>query len=141
MDCGIEHATSPIVPIKWHHILVQVDLYVEDDAARARLTGLTTSSNGVDELRYLFVTSAVSVVDDEPSGKFCESDNLPGLGRVTALVRKADGSRCERCWNYSMQLGRLSGHAHICDRCAPVVEQMGFELPEAEAPREPAAAA
>jgi isoleucyl-tRNA synthetase len=37
-------------------------------------------------------------------------------------VRRAEGGKCERCWNYSSQVGRLSVHAGVCQRCARVLQ-------------------
>ena len=108
-------------------------IHVEDEAARAQLRALNGATNGVDELRYLFVTSAVTVLDAAPAGDFVEAETVPGLGAVTAAVCKADGRRCARCWNYSTHVGELEGHPELCERCAPVVTALGFELPPAAA--------
>ncbi|MCK9595138.1 MAG: hypothetical protein M0R35_05620, partial [Candidatus Omnitrophica bacterium] len=34
---------------------------------------------------------------------------------------KADGTKCERCWNYSQSVGRDPTHNRICDKCLAVV--------------------
>ncbi|MBI5233258.1 MAG: isoleucine--tRNA ligase, partial [Deltaproteobacteria bacterium] len=46
-----------------------------------------------------------------PKGIFHEADGL----RI--LVTKAIGERCERCWNYSLSVGRSAGHPLVCSRC------------------------
>ena len=34
-----------------------------------------------------------------------------------------------RCWNYSTQVGGDAEHPLLCERCAPVIRGMGFQLP------------
>jgi isoleucyl-tRNA synthetase len=72
-------------------------------------------SNGVDELRYLFLASQVELIDDE--------QQLSGLAHQTASeagkigVTTAEGVKCDRCWNYSPTVGQNTEHPAICDRC------------------------
>jgi isoleucyl-tRNA synthetase len=35
---------------------------------------------------------------------------------------KAAGAKCERCWTYSENVGKLPVHAGVCERCAEVLE-------------------
>ena len=49
--------------------------------------------------------------------------------KVVAGVTRADGSKCQRCWNYSDAVGADSEHPALCERCAPVIRDMGFKLP------------
>lgn len=41
-----------------------------------------------------------------------------GLG---IQVEKADGTKCERCWNYRRSVGTFPQHPTICDRCLEAV--------------------
>ena len=72
-------------------------------------------SNGIDELRYLFLASQVDLIDD--------ADRLAGLQHQTTVeagkigVVNADGTKCDRCWNYSPTVGQNSEHPLVCDRC------------------------
>jgi isoleucyl-tRNA synthetase len=63
-----------------------------------------------DELRYLFIVSQVVLFDAPPSGELPEIRVLP-----------AEGGKCERCWNYSPQVGQFPEHPTLCERCEPVV--------------------
>ena len=36
-------------------------------------------------------------------------------------VEKADGAKCERCWNYSTAVGTHAKHPTLCNRCVEVV--------------------
>jgi isoleucyl-tRNA synthetase len=72
-------------------------------------------SNGIDELRYLFLASQVELIDDEYK--------LKGLAHQTSIeggkigVISAEGEKCDRCWNYSPTVGHHSQHPAVCDRC------------------------
>ncbi|QUS61658.1 isoleucine--tRNA ligase [Synechocystis sp. PCC 7339] len=72
-------------------------------------------SNQVDTLRYLLLASQVELSED-PAGinalQFkAETDEL------TLGITNADGHKCERCWNYSTQVGTFSNDPTICERC------------------------
>ncbi|MEH1796157.1 isoleucine--tRNA ligase [Nostoc sp.] len=71
--------------------------------------------NGIDELRYLLLTSQVELLDS--------AEGLQGL-KYTAQtedwgigVVNAEGQKCDRCWNYSTHVGESTEHPLICDRC------------------------
>jgi isoleucyl-tRNA synthetase len=71
--------------------------------------------NGIDELRYLLLTSQVELLDS--------AEALQGL-KYTAqtedwviAVVNADGEKCDRCWNYSTHVGESKEHPLICERC------------------------
>jgi len=69
-----------------------------------------------DRLRYLFIVSAVTLVRD-PS--------LNGSGGVSVKVSKADGKKCERCWNYSTHVGEDPVYPTVCERCSAVLKEIG----------------
>jgi isoleucyl-tRNA synthetase len=37
-------------------------------------------------------------------------------------VERAPGAKCERCWTWSENVGRLAAHPGVCERCADVLE-------------------
>jgi len=112
-------------------LAAHVRVFVEHDGARRSLQQLNASANGVDELRYLFVTSQVTVVDSAEAavGQHVTRQQLEGLGTVVAAVAGASGTKCERCWNYSEHVGHNHEHPLLCERCSPVVAKLGFKLP------------
>jgi len=60
-------------------------------------------------LRYLFIISQV------------ELQTLAGSGNGAGLkieVLPADGKKCERCWNYSTQVGTDPEFPMVCERCS-----------------------
>jgi isoleucyl-tRNA synthetase len=69
-----------------------------------------------DRLRYLFIVSAVTLVQGK-SGN--------GTSGVSIQVSKADGKKCERCWNYSIHVGEDSVYPTVCERCSAVLKQIG----------------
>ncbi len=72
-----------------------------------------------DQLRALFIVSAVDLSRD--SVPEVQPSDLPGLA---IGVRAADGAKCARCWNYSPRVGTFSIHPSVCERCAPVLEEL-----------------
>jgi isoleucyl-tRNA synthetase len=60
----------------------------------------------------LFIVSQVDFLS-AGAGDF-KSDVIPGL-EVT--VQKAEGKKCERCWNYSTRVGENARYPTICERC------------------------
>jgi isoleucyl-tRNA synthetase len=66
------------------------------------------------DLRYLFIVSEVELVEAEPA----ETNGL----KVDVLP--ARGEKCERCWNYSVEVGKNSRFPTLCERCVPVVLEM-----------------
>ena len=52
------------------------------------------------------------------------SGELPGL-RVE--VRKARGEKCERCWNYSEQVGNDGDYPTVCERCSAALREIEAE--------------
>jgi len=44
---------------------------------------------------------------------------------VTVKVAKADGKKCERCWNYSIHVGEDASYLTVCERCSAVLKELG----------------
>jgi isoleucyl-tRNA synthetase len=60
-------------------------------------------------LASLFIVSGVALAEAE--------------GPLTVTVERAPGGKCERCWTYSENVGRLAVHPGVCERCAAVLEE------------------
>jgi isoleucyl-tRNA synthetase len=54
------------------------------------------------DLRYIFIVSQTELVK--------------GDGLAVAVTR-ADGEKCERCWNYSTRIGESTEFPTVCERC------------------------
>jgi isoleucyl-tRNA synthetase len=95
----------------------KIDLVVNDHVLVKTLLAMNPlNSNivtGVDELRYLFLVSQVTI--QEPTSK-----SPP----FKVIAHKADGHKCDRCWNYSTTVGLSQKHPLLCDRCETVIEEM-----------------
>jgi isoleucyl-tRNA synthetase len=65
------------------------------------------------ELRFLFIVSAVTL----------ESTAGDGAAGVRVQVSKAQGRKCERCWNYSIHVGEDSVYPGVCERCSAVLRE------------------
>jgi len=66
------------------------------------------------QLRYLFIVSAVTLT--QGSGN--------GTGGVHVEVKKADGTKCERCWNYSTRVGEDKSYPTVCERCSAFLKEL-----------------
>jgi len=66
------------------------------------------------QLRYLFIVSQVTL--SQGSGN--------GTGGVKVEVKKADGAKCDRCWNYSTQVGEDKNYPTVCERCSAVLKEL-----------------
>jgi isoleucyl-tRNA synthetase len=55
-----------------------------------------------EELRYIFIVSQVEVHEED---------------RLSVKIEKADGQKCERCWNYSTRVGESEKYPTVCERC------------------------
>ncbi len=94
----------------------KVLLHVPDGELKNRLVAYnsseTLSEKNVDELRYFFLASQVELVDSLPDVEYKSESDLANIAVV-----KADGEKCERCWNYSLSVGSFADDPTICDRC------------------------
>jgi len=48
-----------------------------------------------------------------------------GTGLVAEIeVNRADGKKCERCWNYSIHVGESADYPTICERCTAAIAEI-----------------
>ena len=94
--------------------------YNSNNSISEKADATDTSSYGVshphqedvDELRYFFLASQVELVDSLPDAEYKSESDIANIAVV-----KADGEKCERCWNYSLSVGSFADDPTICDRC------------------------
>src|SRR5262249_55492394 len=85
---------------------------------------------GAEALEELFIVSRVEISDGPAparplpaeEGVVLRETGVPGL---TAVVRRAGGGKCARCWRWREAVGRAADHPLLCERCAPVVRGLG----------------
>lgn len=61
-----------------------------------------------DDLRYIFIVSQVEVNE----------------GTQPIVVTRAEGEKCERCWNYSTRVGESSQYPTVCERCVAALAEI-----------------
>ena len=72
------------------------------------------------DLRFLLLVSGVEV-KSTPTGN--------GAAPLHVIVDKAPGAKCERCWNYSVQVGASERYPTVCERCLQALEEIERALP------------
>ena len=98
--------------------LVSLARRLGSDLGLGRLAALGVPQDVDDEqghvfpgnLANLFIVSGVSLAEAD--------------GPMAVRVERARGSKCERCWTFSENVGRLSAHPGVCERCAAVLEEL-----------------
>jgi isoleucyl-tRNA synthetase len=75
--------------------------------------------NHLPQLPGLFIVSQVDFFSaGAPDYK---SESIPSL---EVCIHKAEGKKCERCWNYSIHVGENPRYPTICERCSAVLDEI-----------------
>ena len=99
-----------------------LDAHVHLEASEATLSLLQRYDSS---LKELFNVSQVTLAHIEhPNGET----------RVTTSV--ADGVKCERCWNYTADVGQDARYPTVCLRCAEALDAIGYPPYTASSPTE-----
>ncbi|HWN74546.1 MAG TPA: isoleucine--tRNA ligase [Candidatus Udaeobacter sp.] len=80
------------------------------------------------QLPGLFIVSQVELMS-AGTGEF-RSEAVPGLEMT---VQRADGRKCDRCWNYSIHVGENSRYPTVCERCSEAIAEIEAGGPDADA--------
>jgi len=67
------------------------------------------------DLRYLWIVSATRLE---------KAASVNGGTGIALQVSKADGLKCERCWNYSTGVGEDSAYPTVCERCSAALKEI-----------------
>jgi isoleucyl-tRNA synthetase len=67
-----------------------------------------------EELKSIFIVSSVTL---HPSSGGAKDEK-----EERAEISRADGKKCERCWNYVMTVGAHPEHSTICHRCVEAIQ-------------------
>jgi isoleucyl-tRNA synthetase len=70
-------------------------------------------------LPSLFIVSQVELIS-AGEGSY-KSELVPSL---EVSVQKADGVKCERCWNYSVHVGENLRYPTVCERCTAALAEI-----------------
>ncbi len=98
-----------------HSLDAQLKLYL-DDESREKLEATGT------DLRAAFIVSQLDLEPLANSPKEAHTDE--SIPQASALVQKAQGQKCERCWIYSEDIGKDERWPDLCPRCAQVMEEI-----------------
>ena len=72
-------------------------------------------------LPALFIVSQVDELASSLVSDGQKSEAIPGL---TVAIRRADGAKCERCWNYSTHVGENADYPTVCERCVKALAEI-----------------
>ena len=75
-----------------------------------------------DELRFVLITSAATVIESDDAPADAVATEVPGLS-LTVSVSSAQ--KCSRCWHHREDIGNHAAHPELCDRCVDNVEGEG----------------
>ncbi|MGB0036416.1 MAG: isoleucine--tRNA ligase [Candidatus Acidiferrales bacterium] len=67
-------------------------------------------------LPALFIVSQVEISDEKPDGA--------EQGGLRVRVGRAQGAKCERCWNYSTHVGESADYPTLCERCLAAIAEI-----------------
>jgi isoleucyl-tRNA synthetase len=71
-------------------------------------------------LPALFIVSQV-VIHPSAIAASVPAETLPGLA---IKIERADGAKCERCWNYSKRVGENPRYPTVCERCSEALAEI-----------------
>ena len=71
-------------------------------------------------LPALFIVSQVEIANGPLDGGISAAD-VEGL---SIRIERADGKKCERCWNYSTHVGESADYPTICERCLAAIAEI-----------------
>jgi isoleucyl-tRNA synthetase len=89
--------------------------------AKVTLSGdgelLKLAGQDLNLVREITISSAVEIIA-KPDDAFIKPEETDGL---MVKIEHASGKKCQRCWNWSTDVGPHGAHEEICDRCADVL--------------------
>ena len=72
------------------------------------------------DLLEIFKVSGINIEKSDSLNRGLISKACP---EVAIKVKKADGEKCVRCWNYSVSVGKSVKHPEICDKCLVAIKE------------------
>jgi isoleucyl-tRNA synthetase len=78
-------------------------------------------------LPALFIVSQVKI-ESSPIPGSVPAESLPEL---SIKIERADGKKCERCWNYSTHVGENTRYPTVCERCTEALAEIEGSLGQA----------
>jgi isoleucyl-tRNA synthetase len=69
---------------------------------------------------FLIVSQVQITPPDAPALKLRDD----GGSLLEVVVQRADGAKCERCWNYSTHVGENADYPTVCERCVKALAEI-----------------
>jgi len=69
----------------------------------------------------LFIVSQVAISEENSQSAATANSAQDGL-RIR--IERAQGAKCERCWNYSTHVGESADYPALCERCVAALEEI-----------------
>lgn len=109
----------------------KVYLHTSNAGLASRLREMCEANNDADTLNRIFITSQLEILpsmDNELTRNISHTGEclVQGKTKVWIGVSRAEGGKCERCWNFSLQVGSFPEHPTLCSRCYNVVSVKQF---------------
>ena len=76
-------------------------------------------------LPAFFIVSQVRISGSTSARRPRNPEIVPGL---SIEVQRADGAKCERCWNYSIHVGENTDYPTVCERCVKALGEIEGQL-------------
>ncbi|MBC7337762.1 MAG: hypothetical protein H5U01_16040 [Clostridia bacterium] len=96
----------------------KVKIYITDEEIRNHFSAK--------ELADIFIVSQVEVSDQNLSDFDYKDEEDLG---TEVKVLKAEGEKCDRCWQFHPDTGKDEIYPATCPRCASVLKKLGYSLP------------
>jgi len=68
----------------------------------------------------IFIVSEVNI-SNEPLD-FVNNGEI--FEKLSINARVADSNKCDRCWNYRKEVGKIEKYSTLCNRCAEVNDEV-----------------
>jgi isoleucyl-tRNA synthetase len=76
------------------------------------------------QLPQLFIVSQVEIGTHELESFFVDPYEEEFLKDLRVAVQRADGKKCDRCWNYSTHVGENTRYPTVCERCTEALAEI-----------------
>ncbi|MBU1894312.1 MAG: isoleucine--tRNA ligase, partial [Candidatus Omnitrophica bacterium] len=114
---GVRNGVMKLLELKRANNLIgssleaSIEFYSEDKDTQ------TFMKDNLELFAGIFKVSQVFVVEKDKEGM----ESVPGVINTKALVKRALGEKCQRCWNFSETVGKNKDYSDLCQRCFNVV--------------------
>ena len=95
------------------------------NALEAKVTLYVNEETGKILEAYRSLLPTLFIVSSAEVGKISEVSEIAyksnEINELAVLVERAEGEKCQRCWNWSVSVGKYEDHPGLCNRCHEAV--------------------